>query len=139
MHELPFSEQFFDVIIFADILEHLKDTSVLSNYRRYLKNDGYAIISIPNVANWKIRLSLLLGKFDYKEAGILSRHHLRFYTLKTAKKMITDAGFQITYITSTSGWNFCDCKLLTRNPSTLWKSLLACNFIFKAKKSNEVN
>ena len=61
----------FDAIIFADSLEHLRyPVTTLRCLSNYLKADGYFLISLPNIANWMIRLNLLLGKFDYQESGI---------------------------------------------------------------------
>jgi len=58
---------YFDVIIFADVLEHLKDpSSVLKRFIKYLKDDGFLIISLPNIANWRIRLKLLFGILTMK-------------------------------------------------------------------------
>lgn len=89
-------ENYFDIIIFADVLEHLKEPlDVLKRFKEYLKNDGYIIISLPNVANWRIRLKLLFGNFEYEEYGILDRGHLRFFNEKNAKKIIRDAGLEI--------------------------------------------
>ena len=88
---------YFDVIVFADILEHLKDPlDVLKTFKNYLKDDGYIIISVPNIANWRIRLQLLLGNFEYNEYGILDSGHLRFFNKKGALKLVNDAGFEIT-------------------------------------------
>lgn len=79
----------FDVITFADVLEHLRDPNqALTRAKDYLKEDGFIIISLPNVANWRVRLSLLLGKFNYTKTGILDESHLRFYNLETAKNLI---------------------------------------------------
>lgn len=84
-----FDGTLFDVIIFADILEHVKNPNqVLKEYSLFLKNDGLLIISLPNIASWTIRLLLLLGKFNYTETGILDKTHLHFYTLKTGKELI---------------------------------------------------
>ena len=81
--KLPFPERYFDVIVLADILEHLAwPENVLSNLTRYLADDGYIILSVPNVANWQVRLGLLLGNFNYGQ-GILDGEHLRFFTLKS--------------------------------------------------------
>ncbi len=87
---------YFDFIIFADVLEHLKYPSeLLTRFSKYLRDNGHIIISLPNVANWRIRFSLLIGNFDYESYGILDEGHLRFFTEKTAKKLIIDAGFEI--------------------------------------------
>src|SRR5688500_10996622 len=40
----------FDAIIFADVLEHLRDPEpVLSGYLRFLEPEGVVIVSLPNV------------------------------------------------------------------------------------------
>jgi 2-polyprenyl-3-methyl-5-hydroxy-6-metoxy-1,4-benzoquinol methylase len=52
----------FDYIVFADVLEHLRDpAAVLRRCIPSLKASGKIIISVPNIANWIIRLSLLFG------------------------------------------------------------------------------
>jgi len=104
LKRLDYPKGFFDVICFGDILEHLKNPQVvLGSLRKYLKDDGYIVVSIPNVANWGIRFHLLFGKFDYQDEGILEKTHLCFFTLRTARKMIEDAGFQISVLDVTPG------------------------------------
>lgn len=86
----------FDVVVLADVLEHLTEpTAVLVRLRRFFRKNGYAVISVPNVANWRVRGQLLLGRFDYQEAGILDRTHYRFFTKRTAEAMIREAGYEI--------------------------------------------
>jgi methionine biosynthesis protein MetW len=137
---LPYPKKYFDVTVFADVLEHLKrPEKALTFFKEYLKDDGYIIASIPNVANWTLRLKLLLGKWNYKERGLLDKTHLRFFTLKTTKELIEGADFKITYLTCTSGWSWVDWKMPFHNPANVWKSLLACNFIIKATKSKGTN
>lgn len=93
--EIPALEP-FDVIILADILEHLYEPdSLLKKMPVYLKENGIMIISLPNIANWVMRLELLFGNFNYRDRGILDKTHLRFFTLKTAKKLIKESGFKI--------------------------------------------
>ncbi len=70
----------FDVILFSDILEHLCDpASVLRDHLSLLKPGGCVVVSIPNVAIWSVRLSLLFGRFRYQDTGTLDRTHLRFF------------------------------------------------------------
>ena len=86
----------FDTIILADILEHLiNPETVLEQIKKIIKKDTDIIISLPNFALWRIRLNLLMGKFNYTKRGILDKTHLRFFTLKTAKEMIIKSGYQI--------------------------------------------
>jgi len=99
IEKLPFPNEFFDFIIFADILEHLIDPlKILKFFKKYLKKGGHIIISIPNVANWYSRLRLLFGQWEYGTAGLFERTHLRFFNFKTAKQLITDSGFKIEKI-----------------------------------------
>lgn len=93
---LNLPEEYFDVILYGDVLEHLKNPhEVIKKFSRYLKKDGYIVVSTPNIANWRIRFNLLFGKFEYQNSGILDRTHLRFYTKKTLKKMIRNSEFKI--------------------------------------------
>jgi 2-polyprenyl-3-methyl-5-hydroxy-6-metoxy-1,4-benzoquinol methylase len=85
-------EQQFDYLVFSDILEHLIDpSSILEQYLRFLKKDGSVIISLPNTVAWIERIKFLFGNFTYTETGILDSDHLRFFTLKSAKKMLLSA------------------------------------------------
>ncbi len=86
----------FDRILLQDILEHVKNpTQILSDCHELLKPHGQVLVSVPNVANISVRLSLLCGKFDYGERGILDRTHVRFFTRKTARDMLAEAGYEI--------------------------------------------
>jgi 2-polyprenyl-3-methyl-5-hydroxy-6-metoxy-1,4-benzoquinol methylase len=87
----------FDVILFGDVLEHTRDPSaILEEARELLAEGGRVIVSVPNVANLRVRIALFLGNFDYKDAGILDWGHLRFFTRRTAREMMEKAGFAIT-------------------------------------------
>jgi hypothetical protein len=38
---------------------------------------------------------LLFGRFEYTERGILDKTHLRFFTRRSARRMIENAGYEI--------------------------------------------
>lgn len=121
----------FDVIVFADILEHLiyPDKVLRFFINHYLRNGGKVIISLPNVANFTVRLNLLLGHFDYAESGILDKTHLHLYTLYSARKFISGCGLKIIrekFSSNKLG------KLIRYLP--LLKTLLGYNLIFICKK-----
>jgi predicted TPR repeat methyltransferase len=85
-----------DVIVLADVLEHLREPStLLSCVRESLSPEGHLFISVPNIANITVRLGLLFGIFEYRERGILDSSHLRFYTMRTIKREVEGAGFRI--------------------------------------------
>jgi 2-polyprenyl-3-methyl-5-hydroxy-6-metoxy-1,4-benzoquinol methylase len=85
----------FDVIIFADVLEHLPwPVGVLRRYLDALAPGGSVIVSLPNVGLWSVRLAHLFGRWDYEETGVLDRTHLRFFTRKSAKWLLDQAGLE---------------------------------------------
>ncbi|RJP28788.1 MAG: class I SAM-dependent methyltransferase [Candidatus Omnitrophota bacterium] len=92
----------YDQILFVDILEHLPEPSrVLNKFiKENLKNKGKIIISIPNIARIEYRLRHLFGNFDY-DNGIMHSQHLRFFTMKTAIRMIEQSGCKIIKIIPT--------------------------------------
>lgn len=93
-YTLPFKDK-FDVIIFEDILEHLRyPEKILIKYRKMLNPTGKILISIPNVANIINRFKLLFGRWDYQNSGILDRTHFKFYTRKTSFNLLRGAGYR---------------------------------------------
>ena len=89
-------EDQYDVIVMADVLEHLRNADfILSKAKAYLKTGGMLIVSLPNVANIYLRLNLLFGRFPYHTKGILDRTHVRFFTLKSAEQLLVRTGWVI--------------------------------------------
>ena len=141
--EFPFRQE-FDYILFADVLEHLRDPeAVLRRCIPALKESGKIIISVPNVANFIVRLSLLAGKFDYGDRGILDRTHLRFFTLRSLKTMMNEVSCSVLGVIPTPlpmqiVFPFTENKffaplheafyLLTR----IWKTVFAYQFVIVA-------
>lgn len=96
LRPLPWDKQ-FDVIVFADVLEHVTSAEEVLTFfvQRYLKPGGRVVISLPNIANWKVRSNLLFGRFNYTETGIMDKTHVHFYTFKTARKLVRAAGLRV--------------------------------------------
>lgn len=91
-----------DVVVLADILEHLLDPDGQLERLIKLQNHGCRlIISVPNIANIWVRLNLLMGKFDYGERGILDRTHLHFFTRDTLLNILNSKGLRILEIKTT--------------------------------------
>jgi 2-polyprenyl-3-methyl-5-hydroxy-6-metoxy-1,4-benzoquinol methylase len=92
----------FDAIVYGDVLEHLGDPlPVLVGLDRHLAPGGQVIVSVPNVAHLWVRLSLLLGRWDYADRGILDRTHLRFFTRRTLLRFLADAGLEVEELLAT--------------------------------------
>lgn len=97
--DLPFKNDMFDYIIFADILEHLLEPEkVLKKFKPVLKKNGTIILSIPNIRHYTTILQLLFRGWEYKDYGLFDRTHLRFYSLKSIKELITNSGYKIQKI-----------------------------------------
>ena len=94
--DLPYEQEYFDYIIFGDVLEHLVNPAlVLEKVRTYLKKGGYVLASIPNLMNAEVIYSLLKGRFPYEEAGIRDETHLRFFTYQEIIKLFEKTGYRI--------------------------------------------
>lgn len=93
MEALPIApERQFDVIVLADVLEHMMDPSkLLREARQHLAPNGRILVSLPNSVHWSVRAIIASGRFDYTNQGILDRGHLRFFTLASAKRLFNDA------------------------------------------------
>ena len=88
----------FDVVLLADVLEHLKEPAdVLRRVRPFVAENGVVVASIPNIAHGSVRLALLGGEFRYREWGLLDDTHLRFFTRASIQDMFEETGYVITH------------------------------------------
>lgn len=84
----------YDVIVAADVIEHLREPQLLlRQLRRLLSAEGRLLVSIPNVAYAGLVASLLEGKFEYRDEGLLDRTHLRFFTRESLTAMLQEEGY----------------------------------------------
>jgi 2-polyprenyl-3-methyl-5-hydroxy-6-metoxy-1,4-benzoquinol methylase len=92
----------FDVILLADVLEHMTEpAALLDQAKAHLAPGGSVLVSLPNAVHWSMRAQMALGKFEYANKGIMDRGHLRFFTKKTARRLFEDAGLEIVSERST--------------------------------------
>jgi 2-polyprenyl-3-methyl-5-hydroxy-6-metoxy-1,4-benzoquinol methylase len=156
-------DQQYDVVVFADVLEHVAwPVSVVKRYLEFVKDGGSVIVSLPNVGLWSVRLQHLFGRFEYEETGVLDRTHLRFFTRASARRMLESAGLRIVKRTYNPGLARPFVPLVKkvigggdagsilesrpynvylktvypveRAISTLWPGMLAFQMIFEAKR-----
>ncbi|MGB5749031.1 MAG: glycosyltransferase, partial [Desulfobacterales bacterium] len=89
-------ENSFDTIIMADFLEHIANPEkILSEVKRILIPGGRLVLSIPNVRHWSVIKDLLEGRWEYRDAGILDKTHLRFFTWQSILSLLNSAGYHI--------------------------------------------
>lgn len=90
------AEDKFDVIIAADVLEHVYDPlSTLMGMKSLLRGGGEIILSIPHVAHSALVSCILDENFQYRDWGLLDRTHIRFFGLKNINELYSRAGLSI--------------------------------------------
>jgi 2-polyprenyl-3-methyl-5-hydroxy-6-metoxy-1,4-benzoquinol methylase len=95
LKDIPYN--YFDCIIFNDILEHLIDPySLLISVKTKLTDDGVIVVSIPNVRYCRHFFDFVIkGNWDYQDGGTLDKTHLRFFTSRSILKMFKHLGFDV--------------------------------------------
>lgn len=90
-HEGP-----FQVVVLADVLEHLRNPlGVLSRAPEVLDRGGYVVVSVPHVGHNAVLACLLQEDFAYQESGLLDRTHIRFFGIHNMQQLFDDAGLAI--------------------------------------------
>lgn len=86
----------FDVVVAADVLEHLYDPwKCLQRMVPFINDNGYLVISLPHVGHAAVMSCLLNGDFEYREWGLLDRTHIRFFGLKNIEALFAQASLKI--------------------------------------------
>jgi len=100
--ELPFDDNYFDVILCGDVLEHLVDPwNMVRRLTAWLKPGGLFIASLPNVREIKTLSKIVLkGNFKYNDAGILDRTHLRFFCKRDMLDLFEHSDLEVLSTTS---------------------------------------
>jgi len=130
--DLSFQDGYFDCILYADVLEHLVDPwAVLQKHARLLSDDGCMIASIPNIAYYKVISMLKQNKWEYKDAGIMDRTHLRFFTYPSMVELFDQAGLHATMVDRIMGGS----KLMRMMPPR-WSNRYVQQYILRAVKKN---
>lgn len=90
----------FDCVIFADVLEHLKDPEALfQNLRPMLSPNCSVIVSLPNVRHISTFTRLLLGRrWPREPRGVHDRTHLRWFTDLDAQEILESWNVQIEIV-----------------------------------------
>lgn len=88
----------FDLIVLADVLEHLKrpDEALAALVRDHLEaGGGGVIVSLPNIQTWWALWTILRGRFPRKPAGLWDATHLRWFTRHEAEALFAGAGLKV--------------------------------------------
>jgi 2-polyprenyl-3-methyl-5-hydroxy-6-metoxy-1,4-benzoquinol methylase len=96
---LPYADNFFDVTVTGEIIEHIYDTDFfLEEIKRVLKPGGKLVLSTPNVASLGRRIFLLLGRdplteISPNEEGSVG--HIRYFTKKNLVRLLKKHNFKL--------------------------------------------
>jgi methionine biosynthesis protein MetW len=97
-----FPELQFDAVVFADVLEHVREPwRLLESSRSVLAAGGRVVASIPNFSHAAVRLAVLDGAMPYRTLGILDDTHLRFFTLASIASLFAESGFRVEAVERT--------------------------------------
>jgi 2-polyprenyl-3-methyl-5-hydroxy-6-metoxy-1,4-benzoquinol methylase len=96
---LPYVDEFFDVVVAGEIIEHIYDTDFfLSEIWRVLKPAGKLILSTPNIASLGRRIFLLFGMNPIIELSPNepdSSGHIRYFTSESLRQLLVKHKFKI--------------------------------------------
>lgn len=95
--ELPQYNNYFDLILLPDVLEHLLEPkNVLHKIKNYIKDDGKIIVSMPNIRHYSALNKIFFkGDFSYEESGIFDYTHMRFYCRKNIQQLLENSGYRV--------------------------------------------
>jgi methionine biosynthesis protein MetW len=138
----------FDVVMFADVLEHLSSPDdMLGLAVSSLRPGGNILASVPNVAHWSLRLNLLFGRFDYAETGLCDATHLRWFTERTFRNLFGHHALEIVALRCSAGlslplyhskyFKYVPRSVLRRIVllmTNVFPRLFACQFVVMARK-----
>jgi len=92
--ELDFPENYFDVLLMSEVLEHLADPwSVLRRLYRLMKPGSIVMAGSPNVCHHSVIRSLLRGRWRYEARGVFDATHLRWFSPTSYGEMFETCGF----------------------------------------------
>jgi SAM-dependent methyltransferase len=91
----PIEPGTLDVLVYGDVLEHLRDPwGVLKRDAALLAPGGTLLVCVPNIEHWSFAARLLAGKWRYEPMGLFDRTHLRWFTRDAMKDTIEAAGLR---------------------------------------------
>lgn len=132
----PFEKKEFDIIILADVLEHLIDPEkTIEKLIPCLKKGGSFYISLPNIRNIKVLYQIFMkGSFEYADSGILDKTHLRFYCKKDMIELVSlFHNLKIEKVESNLKHTYSKKSILNKLTFGFFEEFLSLQFFLKVK------
>lgn len=135
--ELPQFNERFDVILLADVLEHLIEPGlVLEKLKEYLKPNGEILVSMPNIRHYSAFVKIFIkGNFDYQESGIFDYTHRRFFCKKNIRELL-ESNFKVRKESSSLEFykGRSGAKFFNKLTFGLFEEFLTVQYLYKAEK-----
>jgi 2-polyprenyl-3-methyl-5-hydroxy-6-metoxy-1,4-benzoquinol methylase len=125
----------FDCIVFADVLEYLRDPwGTMARYLQRLKPGGYVVASIPNVRNIALLYNLIIrGRWHYEDSGLLDRTHLRFFTRREIMELFAAAGLDVELVSENRERLSWKRRILATPLLALIPDMGVCQYLIRAR------
>ncbi len=92
---LPFAAGSFDLVVLADVIEHVADPADgLARAVGWCRPGGAVLVSVPNIAHWQARLTLMRGRWPQHDSGTFDASHLRWFTRDSLRGLLDGAGLR---------------------------------------------
>lgn len=116
IYNLPYPNNYFDFIVFSEVLEHLKDEkNALKELKRVLKKNGIIALTVPDVQfpflwdplNWLLMtfFGTHISKDIWWLAGIWADHE-RLYSIDELKKIVGNNSFKYEKCEKVVHWSW---------------------------------
>ena len=134
--EVP--DNYFDCVVFNDILEHLVDPFDLLNLiKSKLNENGIIVCSIPNIRYYPTLKALVVNKqWKYEDAGVLDKTHLRFFTKRSLIEMFEQLNYDLLEITGINPINSWKLKIINLITLGFFSDTKYVQFACRAKPRN---
>jgi ubiquinone/menaquinone biosynthesis C-methylase UbiE len=132
--KFPFEDQFFDIVVANQILEHTKEMFwIVSEISRVLKPGGYALTGVPNLASLHNRVALLFG-LQPTSIEVLGPHVRGFAAPSFIQFVETDGYFVNEAV---KGSNFYPFPPWISRPLSRLFPLMSVGIFFKTRRTSK--
>ncbi len=99
--KIPFKDNFFDLVILCEVIEHIFDTDfLLREINRILNKKGYLVITTHNINSLSNRIRVLIGRYPAHCEYKMKNGHIRVYNFDVLIKQLKENNFEIVKVTS---------------------------------------
>ena len=126
---LPWDENYFDLVVSLEVLEHLRDyENYFKEIIRVSRKGAYVVISLPNIVSLISRIRMLAGLLPVAIAS--DDTHVGFYRKKDLSRILAKYGQKVVFVPTSFSLNPLKVKSRFRVPSNRWMSSFDDSILF---------